>query len=153
MSSLANHLDIGLLFLFFSPVSLPSSCLVFRLVFSCRPSVGPSAGHIVGLIVPANSNLVPSGLGLRPERMFVSFHFSFLSLPFCVFPIWPSQPPFPGIRIYHGYVPGIVSAQVIWDGTPQLASAVPLRTDTAVHALFLLSTIETLFVACFVTVG
>ena len=30
-----------------------------------------------GLIVPANSNLVPSGRGLRPERMFV-FWFIFL---------------------------------------------------------------------------
>ena len=38
-------------------------------VYSCLPSVGTSSGHIIRLIVPANSNLVPSGLGLRPERM------------------------------------------------------------------------------------
>ena len=39
----------------------------------------PSAGHIIGLTVPAaKSNLVPSRLGLLPERMFVLFHFSFL---------------------------------------------------------------------------
>ena len=38
--------------------------------------------HIIGLIVPANSNLAPSGLGLRRERTFVlfSFFFSFLFL-------------------------------------------------------------------------
>ena len=36
----------------------------------------PSAGHIIGLTVPpANSNLVPSRLGLLPERMFVLLHF------------------------------------------------------------------------------
>lgn len=29
----------------------------------------------MGLIVPVNSNLVPSGLGLPPERMFVSVRF------------------------------------------------------------------------------
>ena len=44
----------------------------------------PSAGHIIGLTVPpANSNLVPSRLGLLPERMFVFSHFSiFFSLLF-----------------------------------------------------------------------
>ena len=42
----------------------------------------------VGLIVPANSNLVPSALVLRPERMFVttaSLLFSFVSLLFFSF--------------------------------------------------------------------
>ena len=39
--------------------------IVTRIV---TPSVGPSAGHIIGLIVPANRNLVPSGLGPRSER-------------------------------------------------------------------------------------
>ena len=51
----------------------------------------PSAGHIIGLTVPpANSNLVHSGLGLLPERMFFFFffpHFScfFFSLFPCLF--------------------------------------------------------------------
>ena len=47
------------------------SCLVFCLALSCRPDVGPSPGHIIGLIVQANSNLVHSGFGLCPERMCV----------------------------------------------------------------------------------
>ena len=55
--------------------------LVFHLVLSCRPSVGPSPRHIVGLVVPADSNLVPSGLGLRPVRMHEVYCFVFLS--FC----------------------------------------------------------------------
>ena len=110
---------------FFSSVSLPSSCAVFGLVFSCRASVGPPAGHITGLIVPANSNLVPSGLDLRPERKLVVILFSFLFLsasvlfPFlvvfffgCTFIPW-----------YHRYVPGIIWLQVIRDGTPQLVIA------------------------------
>ena len=63
-----------------------------RLVFACRPSVGRSTGHIIGLIVPANSNLVPPGLGRRPARMLVfcfisllSFSFSLLFLSFLPF--------------------------------------------------------------------
>ena len=72
--------------------SLPSSFLFcyllsylgFRLVLSCRLSVGPSPGHIIGLIVPANSNLVPSGLGLRPDRMHDDFGFVCLFLSFFV---------------------------------------------------------------------
>ena len=50
--------------------------IVTRIV---TPSVGPSAGHIIGLIVPANRNLVPSGLGLRSERLFVFDSFVFRS--------------------------------------------------------------------------
>ena len=38
--------------------------------------------------------------------------------------------------MYHGYVPGIVSLQVIRNGIPLLVSAVPFRTGTAVHVLF-----------------
>ena len=51
----------------------------------------PTAGHIIiGLTVPsANSNLVPSGLGLLPERTFVLFHFSFYFLIyFLSFPVF-----------------------------------------------------------------
>ena len=72
--------------------------LDFCLVLSCRPSacrssVDPSPRHIIGLIVPANSNRVPSGLGLRPASMHKVFCFGFLSslffpsffAPFCPF--------------------------------------------------------------------
>ena len=71
-----------------APFSSSCSCPVFRVVLYCRPSVSPSYGYVIGLIVPANSNLVPSGLDLRPERMsisvscYYSFH-AFLSFPFC----------------------------------------------------------------------
>ena len=84
------------------------------------------------VIVPANSNLVPSGLGLRPERMLVfrviffpslfsfyfppSFLFLFPFLPFLVYSF------FLAVRIYHGCVPGTISLQVIRDGSPQLVS-------------------------------
>ena len=43
---------------------------------------------------------------------------------------------FSGVRMYHGYVPGISRFQVFRDGIPQLLSSVPLRTGTAVHAQF-----------------
>lgn len=69
----------------YSSSSPPSSCLVFRLVFSGRPCVGPSAGHIIELIVPANSDLVRSGLGLFPGRMFVLFLLFFSSFSFFLF--------------------------------------------------------------------
>ena len=82
---------------FSSSVSLLSS---FILLFFFLPSVWScraflllirSPRHIIGLIVPGNNNLVPSGLGLRHARMhevfcFVSFLFySFLLGPFCSF--------------------------------------------------------------------
>ena len=104
----------------------------FRLTLSCRRPVGPSTGHAIGLIVTANSNVVPSGLGLCPERMhddfdfnliyFGSFLFSF-SFPFCCSAFHPSF----GllfrvcVSIHDGYVPGIIWLQVIRDGVkPQL---------------------------------
>lgn len=66
-----------------SAVSLPSfRLLAFRLVFLWRPYVCPSARHIIGLIAPANSDLV---LGNRPTpRSAYLFRFSFLTflLPF-----------------------------------------------------------------------
>ena len=85
----------------------------------CRPSVGPPAGQ---LIVPANSNLVPSGLGLRPERMpvFVSFFFLlsslFLSLAFL------ENLRFFGVRVYHGmfswyYLVCMISGKVYHSAT------------------------------------
>ena len=47
----------------------------------------PSAGHIVGLTLsPANSNLVPSGLGLLPECMHVCFCFIALFFFLSIFP-------------------------------------------------------------------
>ena len=96
VSSLPHHLDIEMLFLFFVlqlcvsafffSFHISFSCLVFRLVLSCRPSVGRSPGHIIELIVPANSNFVSSGLGLRPECMLILV--SFFSFPFCLFPFF-----------------------------------------------------------------
>ena len=98
VSSLPHQLDIEMLVWFFElcVVALFFSFLVllflaFRLVLSCRPSVGPSPTHIVRLIVPANSDLVPSGLGLRSASMhevFVSFFFPFFCFVF-FFPFMP----------------------------------------------------------------
>ena len=73
--------------------------LAFLVVLLCRPSVGPSPGYIIGLIVPAISNLVPSGLGLCPERMhddfgFVFFSLLFFSFPLCFFPFFALFLPF-----------------------------------------------------------
>ena len=71
-----------------SSLSLPSHCLLtFRLI-SGGPCVGSSAGRILGLIVPANRNLV---LGTRhapcTERMFALFLILFF-LFFCsLFPL------------------------------------------------------------------
>ena len=81
-----GHRNAGLVFVF-SALSLPSfSFLVFRLVLTCRPSVGPSTGRIMGLIVPANSNLVPSGFGCALSACSFRFRFSF---PFCFSPFYP----------------------------------------------------------------
>lgn len=60
------------------PVLRLALCLYPLLVF--RPYVGPSAEQTMGLIVPVNNNIVPSGLGLRHERMFVSFFLCFVLL-------------------------------------------------------------------------
>ena len=59
-----------------------SSVWPFSSSFCC-----PSDGHIIGLTVPpANSNLVPSGLGLLSEHVRLSlFHFSFFSFFPCLF--------------------------------------------------------------------
>ena len=76
----------------FQAVSPPFSCLVFRLVFPCRPSVGPSTGFIIGLVIPANSNLVLSGIGLHPERGFVFVSFLSLLLFYLPFPFFPFCP-------------------------------------------------------------
>ena len=66
VSSLTHQLDNGLLVSVCSLIflSLPSYCLIaFCLVFLWRPDVGPSAGHIIRLTIPANSYLV---LATRP---------------------------------------------------------------------------------------
>ena len=77
----------GLLFVFFGFVSaliLAVFVWPFLSFFCC-----PSAGHIIGLTVsPANSNLVPSGLGLLPERMHVCFCFIFHLFSFLSFPVF-----------------------------------------------------------------
>ena len=83
---------------------------------------------------------------------FLSFSFHFLSVPF-LFALTITRIFFFG-RKYHGNVSGIIWLQVVRDGMPQLVinSTVPLRTGTAVHALFCMeyllfwfSCIETLF--------
>ena len=63
---------------------------------------------------------------------------------------WFSQPPETVLKgdgrriitkytsIYHGYVTGIISLQVMRDGEPQLVRTVRLRTSTAVHLFFAL---------------
>lgn len=80
-----HQLNIGLRsFSMVAIWSVPLSRLVFRMVFFWRlPRAAPSAGHVIGLIVPANSaNFVPSGLGLRRERMFILIRFVFVPLWF-----------------------------------------------------------------------
>ena len=136
----------GLLALFLLALSLPSSCHVFLLGLSCRSSVGRSTGHIIGLIVPANSNLVPWGLGLCPDCMLVLFRFVLFSflLFSLLFLFRPCQSYFSCVRIYHEYVPGTTSLQLLRDRIPQLVNTVPLSTGTAMHVSFLFSSIKTL---------
>ena len=57
--------------------------------------------------------------------------------------------------MYHGYVPGVISLQVIRGGIPQVAIvALPSRAGTAVYVLFcLLFAIETFIVACVMATG
>ena len=136
---------------------LLSSCLASVWSLLCRPSVGSSTGHIIGVIVPANSNLIPSGHSLRPERMLILFpasffFFNFASFLFLFLPFCPPSLHFACVCIYHGYVPGTISLQLIRDAIPQLVSTVSLRTGTAVHVrLFCFLPSRRFFVACFVT--
>ena len=75
-STRTHHLD-AVYSCFFCFVSA-SSWLVLRLAFFVVLLLSISWTHVTGLTVPpANSNLVPSGLGLFPDRMFVLLHFSF----------------------------------------------------------------------------
>ena len=75
-------------------------------------------GHIIaGLIVPpANSNLVPSGLGLRPGRIYIFFRsplFSCIFLPvYFLFTLLLVLYFGCMYDMYHGYVPGIIWLQV-----------------------------------------
>ena len=87
-NSTKTHHLVAVYFCFFGFVSaLILACPrsgIFSSFFCC-----PSDGHIIGLTVsPANSNLVPSRLGLLPERMFVLLLFSifFSFLFFSLFP-------------------------------------------------------------------
>ena len=76
VSSLTHQLDIGLL-VFRSLFSAWYSCNALILCY-VDPS---SAGNNIGLIVSyRQTTALPSGLGLRPERVFVLF------LPFMFFP-------------------------------------------------------------------
>ena len=147
----AGHRNVGLVFWFRFRCFLLyfSFFLASRLVLSCRPSVGPSHGHIIRLIVPANSNLVRSGLGLRPARMYEVFCFIFLSFLFFSFsffarirPFSPffltvlSKSSFLGVHMYHGYVAGVISQHVIRDRVRQVVIVpLPLRTGTAARTI------------------
>ena len=93
-NSMKTHHLVAVFSCFFRPCLCPhlglSSVWPFSSSFCC-----PSAGHIIGLTVPpANSSLVPSGLGLLPEHVCLFlFHFSFyflcfLSLSFFLLDTW-----------------------------------------------------------------
>ena len=70
-----------------SSVSLPP-LVAFRLVSSCRPSVGTSPGHIIRLMVPTNSDLVLSGPCTLSACVMIGFIFSFPSfIIFFSFPL------------------------------------------------------------------
>lgn len=75
---------------------------------------------MTGLIVPANSTLVPSVLGLRPQRMlvFVSFLLFFLLLfSSLMHRFYPHVSLHFRVHMYtHGYVPDNMSLQAIRDG-------------------------------------
>ena len=147
----AGHRNVGLVFQALCPCFLLffSFFLAFRLVLSCRTSVGTSPRYVIGLIVPANSTLVPSRIGLRPVLMYevfccvfiLSFRFLFSFWPFFapLFPVLSS----PLFRMYActtaGYVTGVISQQVIRDRVRQVVLVpLPLRTGIAVHVLFCL---------------
>lgn len=54
----------------------------FPSVFFSLSGVGPSTGHTVEVMVPANSNLAPSGLGLGAHVSFIYFVcITFISVP------------------------------------------------------------------------
>ena len=129
-----------------SSLSLPSSCLPSRLF--CHPSVGPSAGHIIGLIVPANSNVVSSRLASALSSClvcFISLLFLFSSFLFFFFPSSYSFFSFFlfVLFFFRVYVPWIYidiicSWYCFWlrDGIPQLVSTVPFRTGDVVRVLY-----------------
>ena len=115
---------------------IPSSWLVFRLIFLCRPYVGPSAERITGLIVtglivPANSNLVPRDSACTLSACLLRFSFFSFGCFLCIFfPFLLRAFVFPLVffrctSTYHGFVPGIVWLQEIRDVIPQLVGTVP----------------------------
>ena len=125
----AGHGNAGFVLVFassfFSSVCplLFFSCLVFRLVLSCRPSVGPSPGQIIRLVVAANSNHVPSGLGLHPERIlnlelgFVLSFFLFLFTSFLFSFIFALLSSFSGVLYICTTAMLLVSSCCKWYGT------------------------------------
>ena len=126
-------------------------------VWSCRVVLLlVSPGHIIGLIVPANSNLVHSELGLRPERMhyglgFIFFPFVlFLSSPFLSF--FASCAPFfallcivlsfPSFSVVRTYLVRTTAMLLVLSRSNDTGSyttgrysSAPLRTGTTVQAL------------------
>ena len=120
-------------------VLLYVSYYVFRVVSSCRPSVGPSTGHIIGLIEPADSDLVTSDSACALNSCWLIFRLIFLScffLPFpyvsflffvfflgCKYVLW--------IRSWYYFV----ACDTGWYTIARYSTA-PLGIATAVHALF-----------------
>ena len=107
---------------------------------------GPySNARIIGLIVPANSNLVLSGNSLCLERMslfrfhffnvyqvYVSLLFAFFVLISTCFIVFPSC--FGGASNMEMFLL-LVGLHKVRDGMPQLVGTVPLRIGTGVDAL------------------
>lgn len=141
--SLTHELNIGLCSFSSSVIFLyvSSSCLVFCLVlFGVNHPAGPPAGHIIRLVVSANSKLVSSGLGLRAlSPCYVSFRFLyfvlflfFLFLFFYCLVFHPS-PCFYFIYVNFSFVrvstqyPDILWLQVTRDGIPVARSVLLLH--------------------------
>ena len=141
VTSLTHLLGMGLLLVFFSSLAL---CLYPLLVF--LPSVRSSGDVLLlvhqldisqqELIVAANNNLVLGTLGLRPERMFVSFFFvscSPLFFSLCsLFVVFLASVFCPSASFFLSffrmdrnsssrdiYAPGVIWLQVMRDGIPR----------------------------------
>ena len=116
----------------------------------------------MGLIVPANRNLVSLGSSLGLERMLfsVSMLFSYWCLVSSIYFRFPSFvhvrlfvvfPRFSGARNMELFLV-LVGLHKKKDGIRQLVGTVPLRAGTAVHALFCCCVIQSnRFFAFFIT--
>ena len=149
--------------LFLSCVSLPSSCLVFPPVFF--ESSFCWSTNWTHHRIDRTSKHQPWPLGTRPApcaHVFVlNFICPFLLSSSLFLSCWPFfWSSFSGVRVYQGYVPRIVSLQVMRDRNATARydnTTVPLRTGpTSVHVIILLLfglvfPSRRFFVACFVS--